>query len=202
MKFKHILGLLILSSFLISSCVSILKGSNQTLTINSNVDGAVITLDGVEIGTTPFIGEVPKNKTSLRIEKEGYKSYNLALSKSIDPLFFGNIITGGTIGSITDFATGAAYTYSPSSYQVELFSSKESSSAFLQRFELRKFAILNINDIAIDLGNDGGGYLETLIKLAGLDYNQESIELIRTKLDKSKGDEILFGKQVSEILDT
>ena len=116
-------------------------------------------------------------------------------------MFFGNIIIGGTIGSITDFATGAAYTYSPSSYQVELVSSEESSSAFLQRFELRKFAILNISDIAIDLGNDRGGYLETLIKLAGLDYNQESIELIRTKLDKSKGDEILFGKQVSEILD-
>jgi hypothetical protein len=178
------------------SCVTLSKGTEQLVTINSNVDGATITLDGMIIGETPFAANIPKDKSVLIIEKEGYEAYTLALSKEIDPMFFGNIITGGTLGSITDFATGAAYTYSPANYQVELRKVDESITAFTKRFELRQYALLNMSAISIDLGNNGGNYLETLISLTELPYNQETIDLIRESYKSSYGHEIRFGHEI------
>jgi len=181
--------------------VTLTKGTSQLVTINSNVEDAGVYLNGAQIGETPFAQEIKKGKDALVIKKEGYKSHTLSLSKSLEPIFWGNIITGGTLGSITDFATGAAYSYSPSSYQVELYKKGEGQEAFLNRYELRKYALLNITDIAVDLGNNGGDHLETLITLADLPYNQQSIDLIQSKFETSNGNEIVFGKEVVKLLD-
>lgn len=191
----------VLISLFLGSCVSLMKGTDQTVTINSNVDGAGVYLEGAKIGETPFVSKIKKNKDAVTIKKEGYKIHTLSFSKSLEPMFWGNIITGGTLGSITDFATGAAYSYSPSSYQVELYRKGEPAEAFLNRHELRRYALLNITDISIDLGNDGGNHLETLITLADLPYNQESIDLVRSKFKTSNGNEIVFGKEVVKLLD-
>ena len=45
MNFKKILGLCTIAACL--GCVTLLKGTEQLVTINSNVDGATITLDGM-----------------------------------------------------------------------------------------------------------------------------------------------------------
>ena len=188
-------------SLFLASCVSIMKGTKQTVTINSNVDGADVYLEGQRIGETPFVGKIKKNKEAVTIKKNGYRTHTLSFSKSLEPLFWGNIITGGTLGSITDFATGAAYTYSPSSYQVELYKKGEETATFLNRYELRRYALLNMTEIAIDIGNGGGNYLETIITLAGLQNNQESIDVIRAKFNASNGNEIEFGNEVVKLLE-
>jgi hypothetical protein len=191
---------LLIAILFIGSCATILKGTEQTITINSNIDDAEIFLDGVKIGETPFVGMVKKNKNALRVEKEGYKDYSLSLSKTLEPVFWANIISGGTLGSITDFATGAAYAYAPASYQVELYKEGETEAAFLQRLELRKYAMINITDISVDLGNSGGNYLRTLIELAELDYSKSNIELIKAKFDETKGNEVLFGNEIVALI--
>lgn len=191
---------IVLSLFL-GSCVTLMKGTKQLVTINSNVEDAGVYLNGAQIGTTPFASEIKKGNDALTIKKEGYRSHTLSLSKSIEPIFFGNIITGGTLGSITDFATGAAYSYSPSTYQVELYKKGEGQEAFLDRYELRKYALLNMTDISVDLGNNGGDHLQTLITLAELPYNQDSIDLVQSKFEISNGNEITFGKEVVKLLD-
>lgn len=198
--FKKIIFGITLSVFLVS-CASIVKGTKQTITINSNVDGATVYLDGIMVGTTPFVGDIKKNKAALTIQKEGYKTYTLSLSKSLEPMFFGNIITGGTLGSITDFATGAAYTYSPSSYQIEMYKDGESSTAFLQRLEVRKYAMLNITDISADLGNGDGEYLQTLIELADQPYNDESKQIVSEAFEMSHGNEVVFGKHITDLIE-
>ena len=153
------------------------------------------------VGTTPFVGDIKKNKAALTIQKEGYKTYTLSLSKSLEPMFFGNIITGGTLGSITDFATGAAYTYSPSSYQIEMYKDGESSTAFLQRLEVRKYAMLNITDISADLGNGDGEYLQTLIELADKPYNNDSKQIVSEAFEMSHGNEVVFGKHITDLIE-
>lgn len=198
-KITFLISLLI-SLFLLGSCATIMKGTEQTITINSNVDNADIYLEGIKIGETPFVGKIKKNKDALRVEKEGYKPYTLSLSKNLEPIFWGNIISGGTLGSITDFATGAAYAYSPSSYQVEMFKEGETETAFLQRFELRKYALTYTTDISIDIGNDGGKYLQTIIELAGLEYNDDNIKVIEDKFDEAKGNEVIFGNKIVDLI--
>ncbi|REL24834.1 PEGA domain-containing protein [Rhodohalobacter sp. SW132] len=200
MKNALLFGISIISFLVIASCATLTQGTKQTVTINSNVDGAQVYLEGAQIGTTPFVGEIPKNKEALTIQKDGYRTHTLSFSKSLEPIFWGNIISGGTIGSLTDFVSGAAYSYSPSSYQVEMYRDGESDAAFMQRFELRKYAMTHITDISVDLGNDGGEHLKTLINLAELTYDDASIDLIKSKFAFSQGNEIIFGNEVVELI--
>lgn len=135
------------------------------------------------------------------IKKKGYKDLSVALSTSIEGAFFGNIITGGTLGSITDFASGAAYKYTPASFQVELIAEDETVGKFERTMKLRKFAMVNMSNIAIDLSNNSGEYLQSLIHLANLDGKDNAIMIIKTNLAKSNGDQVSFGVLMVNLLE-
>lgn len=187
--------------FYLTGCATITTGTTQLVTITCNVEGATIKLDGQFIGKTPFTGEIEKNCNIITIEKKGYKTHTIALSTTLEGLFWGNIITGGTVGSITDFASGAAYKYSPASFQVELYSDKISMLEYRKIFELRKFAMLNMSNIAIDLSNNSGFFLESLTYLAKLDDKANASDIIREKLIASDGDQLRFGNLMVDLLD-
>ena len=183
-------------------CATIATGTTQLVTINSNVEGASIYLDGVDIGKTPFTGEIKKNGKILKIEKDGYKPYSISLSTNLEGAFWGNIITGGTLGSITDFASGAAYAYAPSSFQIEMISKDDVGLIeFKKVYELKKFAMVNMSNIAIDLSNNSGGYLQSLIHLVNLDKNSNAVEIIKSNLLKSNGDQVAFGTLMVSLLE-
>ncbi len=203
MKKISILGSLIIIGSLglyLTSCATIATGTSQLVTISSNVDDAEIKLDGLFIGKTPFTGEIKKDGKLLTIEKEGYKDHQIALSTTMEGLFWGNIIVGGTLGSITDFATGAAYKYAPASFQVEMIEEGVSINNFKKNYELKKFAMVNISNIAIDVANNGGDYLNTLLYLADREQNENSYKLIKEILLESQGDQVTFGKEVIKLL--
>ncbi len=196
--FKLILSLL--SVYFLISCATIVKGTKQLVTINCNVEQAKILLDGVEIGYTPFTGEIKKGKKIITVQKEGYKTYQVAMSTTLEGMFWGNIITGGTLGSLTDFATGAAYAYSPSSFQVELAKEGMSFNEFEKTLNLKKFAMINMSSIATDLSKNEGPYLSSLLSLANMEENSSDIELIKDTMIESKGDQVDFGKLMTEHL--
>jgi len=197
-KFIILLLALITISIGFTGCATIMSGTTQLVTISCNVDGADIALDGQFIGKTPFTGEIDKNGEILVVSKSGYKPFNIALSTSIDAMFWGNIITGGTLGSITDFSSGAAYEYSPSNFYVELVAEGVSLIEQQKNFEIKKFAMMNMSDIAVDIANGSGLYLESLIHLAGLESSENSIAVIAEKLTKSNGDQLVFGQLITE----
>lgn len=199
-KIFVIFSIITISALIFISCATIVTGTTQLVTINSNVEGATIKLDGVYIGKTPFTGEIKKNGDILTIEKKGYKTYSIALSTSLEGMFWGNIITGGTLGSITDFATGAAYKYSPGNYQVELIANGVSIEKFKKIYELKKFAMVNMSNIAIDLSNNKGDYLNSLLYLANLEINEKSIKIVRDILELSEGDQVIFGREIEKLL--
>ena len=190
----------IVLSIYLSGCATITTGSTQLVTINCNVDGATIKLDGRKIGKTPFVGKIKKNHKIITIKKDGYKTHRIALSTTLEGMFWGNIITGGTLGSSTDFASGAAYKYSPASFQVELYAKDISLNEFKEIFELRKFAMVNMSNIAIDISNNAGSYLESVVYLSNLNNNKKSTEIIREKLIASDGDQVVFGNLMVDLL--
>lgn len=183
-----------------SGCATIATGTKQLVTINCNVKGATVKLDGRVVGQTPFIGEIRKNGKIITVEKTGYQPHKIAMSTTIEGMFWGNIITGGTLGSLTDFASGAAYKYSPASFQVDLIADNASVIDFKESHELRKFAMINMSNIAIDISNKSGNYLETVIYLAKLDNNTNSKEIIKQKFIESNGDQVRFGNLMVELL--
>lgn len=196
---RTVVGILAMAT--VAGCATLASGTTQTMTINSNVDGARVFLDASEIGTTPFMGTVPKNKSSLRVEAAGYRSETIALSKTMEPIFWGNIILGGTLGSITDFATGAAYQYAPATYQVELRTANQDEQAFQAQLVVRKFAMLYIDEISRDVSTGGGEHLSAMVRLINLTEDRGVDEnAVARMLRDSRGDVREFGNAVVSLL--
>lgn len=195
-----VIALLGLSAFVLG-CATITKGTSQQISITSNIDGATLYLDGSVIGTTPYYGEVPKNKKELKVEKEGYRTETIVLSKTLEGMFWGNIILGGTIGSITDFASGGAYAYAPATYQVDLKSDAQSALEFEQEYAVRKFSMIYIDEISRDLAAGEGEYLAALLELMDKqDSLPQAAGEVRNALESCKGRQTDFGNAVVALL--
>lgn len=122
MQFKKIISVMAISSFLFTSCATIVSNSNWPLTINSTPSGArvEITNDNDEIvytGLTPCILELKsgdgyfcKANYKLKLSKNGYNEKLINIGTRFNGLYIGNIIFGGVIGLlIVDPLTGAMY---------------------------------------------------------------------------------------------
>jgi uncharacterized protein YceK len=196
-----LLSLIAIAALTLAGCATIASGTKQSLSITSNINDAEVYLDGEKIGTTPYTGTVKKNGEMLRIEKEGYRTETVTLSKTLDPVFWGNIILGGTVGSITDFASGAAYTYAPATYQVDLKDENMAADDYRHELVVRKFAMLYIDEISRDIGAGGGDYVDSLLDLIH-DKHEEvvTVEAISEALRRSEGDPVRFGRAAVDLI--
>lgn len=101
-----------------TGCASIIKGTDQVLTINSEPDGALVSIDGISVGVTPLATKVKKNSASvIMIKKDGYKVQTMPLDKKYDGIALINIFWDL---STTDLITGAAFEYVPSTFHFQL----------------------------------------------------------------------------------
>lgn len=184
-----------------AACATVVSGTTQLMTVTSNVEGAVLYMDGERVGSTPFTGTVPKNKDQLRVEADGYRSETVTLSKQLEPIFWGNIIIGGTLGSITDFASGAAYQYAPATYQVDLQRAGQPEAEYRNQLAVRKFSMVYVDRISRDVSRGSGDYLSALLDL--IEYaGAEGIEpsAVRDALAASGGDAVRFGKEAVALI--
>ncbi|MEI7841748.1 MAG: PEGA domain-containing protein [Gallionellaceae bacterium] len=104
-----------------TGCSTIVNGKKQVVTINSNVTEADVTVNGKPVGKTPFTGEIERaSKALVQVSKEGFETKIITMDTSFEPIFWGNILCGGGIGSTTDGVSGAMYKYAPSTIQVDM----------------------------------------------------------------------------------
>ena len=122
MEVQMRLVILSLTFLFLTSCASILSGKQQDFTVNSNVSGAKITLNGQSIGTTPYVGKIARSKEGaiLEVSKPGYATKKYALKTKVNGFFWVNILSGGVFGSSTDYSTGAMFEYAPGVINVDL----------------------------------------------------------------------------------
>ena len=119
MKAKRMIATLLLPMFFLTGCASIVGRDVFPVTINSNPDGATISVkdeNGVKMysGTTPTTvmlgaGEAYFHAKSYNItfSKTGYMDQFVTVRASLDGWYFGNILFGGLIGMlIVDPITG------------------------------------------------------------------------------------------------
>lgn len=108
------------ATLLSSGCATIVKGSSQTLTVDTKPPGAscVFNRDGETIGVVhPTPGSLVVQKSSKAISvactKDKFQESDATLSADFQPMTLGNIILGGVIGIIVDAASGAVAEYQP-----------------------------------------------------------------------------------------
>jgi hypothetical protein len=116
---KKILLLMVAMLTLSFGSATIFKGTNQSISINSNPEGAKVYVDGQLRGVTPLAVNLKKGLAGkeLRVQKDGYVTSITNMGKSFDPVAVLNVFWDL---STTDFLTGSVMEYSPNNYFIQL----------------------------------------------------------------------------------
>ena len=95
----------------LSGCATILNDDLQNVSISSTAETLKGNIDGIPF-TGPGVVQVKRSKADkiINIETAGCQK-QIALASNVDPKFFINVLSGGTFGSTTDYATEKMWKY-------------------------------------------------------------------------------------------
>ena len=94
----------------VCGCTTILGSNPQRVTVNSSPPGATVSLNGAPAGQTPTAVMLDKKQTyTLEVTRAGSTPSNVLLAKSVDPLFFVNVLF--LPGFVVDLVTGTYQKY-------------------------------------------------------------------------------------------
>ncbi|WP_323751422.1 PEGA domain-containing protein [Marinobacter sp.] len=173
MKSLLLLTLSILVS-LASGCASIVTGTDQNLTFNSEPEDATVTVSGRVLGKTPLTVLVDKGTNqSITFEKEGYKTHTAQLSTTTNPWFFGNVVFGGLVGSTTDGVSGAIHEFSPDQYFVTLTPDSPTGLSSSRPRKIKELLIAFSGEIRHELASGGGDKVATILGIIGIDQSEK-----------------------------
>lgn len=175
---------------LLNGCASIVSGTDQKVSFDSEPEGATISIAGREIGKTPLTTSIDKDQNLvLSFQKKGYKEHSARLSTSLNSWFWGNIVFGGFLGSTTDNASGAMYQYSPDQYFVTL-TPQNPSDAYSDKPRKIKELFLTFGDqIRLDLNSGGGENTEILLDILEIKDSEKRTTLKALKKLASRHDD-------------
>jgi len=102
-------------AFLATGCASIMTADQQSINVTaSNNKSFEITVDDKTI-TAPGMVTVLRDGKDKVVRTTAENCDNTTIiKKSVTPIFFGNILIGGLLGSTTDASTGKMWDYADS----------------------------------------------------------------------------------------
>src|SRR3989442_2449237 len=167
--------------FVLEGCASIMHGTSQEMTFQSNPDDVTVTVTGRVIGKTPITTRLDKKSgQSVVFTKEGYKPVTMELATTLDPWFWGNIVLGGFIESTTDYINGSVHEYSPNQFFVSLQPVgpvMESPTLKSQREKAKEFIVSHFVNLVADLSKGGGENVSSLMLLLNIGKQNEASSL-------------------------
>ena len=118
---KSMLIIVVCGAFVFNGCATILTGTSDEITFNSNPGGATIMIDGLDVGKTPSIQTVKRPGFSDRqvtLRLKGHDDRTFKLQKTFNMLS----ICNGTnvLGWLIDVTTGTVYKYDKTNYSMDL----------------------------------------------------------------------------------
>jgi len=117
-NYVMIMGLGLLTSGL-SGCATVLSGTEQKVTVTTTPSGATVKVDGSSRLTTPVdLKLARRDDHTLLISMPGYHTERVSIRKEFNPAFLGNILLGGVVGGVADYASGAAASLKPDKVDV------------------------------------------------------------------------------------
>jgi len=109
-------------------------------------------------------------------------------------LAFESLGLSSVTSSTIDKRNGSAYQYSPTQFY---FHFSDEYGTNIDEIILRKYAMLNHSQIAIDAHEENGEYLNALADMMGKKMSrEEAIEAIKVALEYSEGDQLAFGNEI------
>lgn len=106
---------------LAAGCATIMHGTTQDVTVNSNPSSAMVFVDGQSVGSTPAVVNLKrKSNHVISVKLDGYQPYEMALSKNVSGWVVGNLVFGGLVGLVVDAASGGLYKLSPDQVSAQM----------------------------------------------------------------------------------
>jgi hypothetical protein len=188
--------------FMLSGCASIVSGRNQQMSFQSNPDEATLYIDGRAIGKTPITIPLQRKKGQMmEFKKDGFKPVTMQLTTHLNGWFWGNILTGGLLGSTTDGITGAATEYSPSQYFVTLQPEATSGFEFQAtdtRAKLKEYIVACYRGIQKDLLSGKGEYIDYLFYMLKIPISSRTTVIAdMIKIDQGCSDSVDFANKIA-----
>ena len=166
MRSKHLLLIIITLATVCgtTSCATILIGSRENITFNSNLPGDTpvrLIVDGEQIGNKvcfPITVTVRRGYSpSYAIaEAEGYEASTVTIRKKFHPAILANLLLGGVIGACVDLGTGAVSQAEKKNYEF-YFTKENYKNKFPdnQYVEKKEEQVYKIGDLYSDIGKRG-----------------------------------------------
>jgi len=116
----------------LGGCATVMNGTNQDVTFQSDPDGAVVALSTGQTCDTPCEFPLKRGK-DLRVDftMPGYKSEYVYVQSRLGGSTFGNIIAGGVVGGIVDGSNGASNHLYPRPVYIRLVAQGSTEEAML-----------------------------------------------------------------------
>ena len=109
------------------SCATIINGTSQDMTVNSEPSQAKVVITEGPGGRTVFEGQTPmlcrlsrNSAYVVIITLPGYNEQKIYVAKELSMVFLGNLIIGGVPGMLVDVITGAMWDLKPAVVSVSL----------------------------------------------------------------------------------
>ena len=120
-----IITILVLTFFL-QGCGTLIHGTRQNITINSNPSGAKVAIGRLKVRTPATVSLARRRNYIITAKKEGYEDSQVQIIryfKHKGSTIFGNILWMPA-GLIIDFAAGGAWVLEPKVLNITLLKSK------------------------------------------------------------------------------
>jgi len=108
-----------------ATIVNLVQGGDK-ISFTSNVQGVVVHLDGVAVGTMSngtYSYKLNRNGAprSFKFTKAGYVDQYVTINTKFNHMFWGNFVIGGSFGSSTDsWSTNNTKQYSPNQFYIAM----------------------------------------------------------------------------------
>lgn len=173
------------TSFAAIGCATLFSESYDSLTINSEPEGADVYWRGERIGRTPFTYQFKRQTAASYLEfaKKGYEDKKIDMRRTVTGAAWLNLgfLTVGTSSWGTDVSSGAMWEYAPKSYVAKLVPAGREET---WNESVMEFVLANEPTLKKDIARGSGESLKSLCSM--LKKNPERCQTFSTRAKQEK----------------
>lgn len=164
-------------TLLLASCGTIISGTTQEISFDSNIKNTKIFIDNKEVCQTPCITTLDRGRGKILVQakKSGYEDKTMFIDKTVNPMTLVNVASTifSTFGLTSDLTTDGFWEYSPDAFYVVMQKEPQTQAEKKQRAyenKIRHFVLQNYAELQNDIFSNYGEheYLDTLTSMTKL----------------------------------
>ncbi len=167
----------LITFLLLAACGTVISGSSQNISFDSNVKGVRVFIDGMEICKTPCVYPFErKSATSvITAKKDGYEDKQIILRSEFNSIAILNLTFWPSW--LTDVATGGMWQYNREGVYIDMEKTNLKQAELEQakrNTAIRRFALFNYHALKLEAASNqtSGEYLTALSELSGINKSE------------------------------